>query len=171
MLASIIPTRLSFDDTPLPYFIPSVWEESICVGSYVEIPWKQSITQGIVASIFHEKPPLDSTIKSIVSVLCQTPIVTPGTLSMIQHLSSRYCIPLHRMSEMFVPASFLSRSEKKNFSNIPPLPISTPRNPIQKLTIFEHISSLFSCLVQRLNTIIIFPDDLFIRSFFEQYCI
>lgn len=117
MHISIIPTSHSINTTPLTYHVGDVFREQVQIGSLTEIPLGKNIEYGVVAG-FTETTPENYEIKSIVQVICNTPLLAPYQIEVILKISKRYMIPIHRVLGFFLPRPVLARLEKNNFGDL-----------------------------------------------------
>lgn len=117
MYILVIPTSHTIDTEPLIYFCPENFESQIRLGSLVEIPIRTSMTSAVVSDIGVEIPIwLEiSYIRSIVRVVCTTPLLAQNTLRVIPEIAELSLVPIHKVLSLFLPKSTLTALEKKNF--------------------------------------------------------
>ncbi len=168
MYFSIIPFTHSIGTEPLLYAWGDIWEDTIQVGSLVEIPYGKNRENGIVAGIYQESPiDIQSEsflrIKTIERIITNTALLHPYQIDMICALSAKYMIPIHRVLAIFLTRPVLTRLEKKNYDQITDKnPILHDKNIIQgKIHIIQNgivTPDLVNTYINWL-TVIILPDD------------
>lgn len=171
MYISIIPTSKSQGKLPYSYFVSPVWDNQIRIGWVVEIPYGKDIILGIISSI-EEIPPTNISIQDIRpihSVVSITPILDADQISVIQKISQRYFLPIHKSLSLFLPTSLIRRIEKRNY--VLSRNFKDDLGKLDSITIHHYIKYAFSPkdLKKYLQpqSVIIFPDDMMLFSFLE----
>ena len=171
MYISVIPLSHSLSTGWYIYSVSDIWRESISLGCLVEIPLGRNIVRGIVSEKDIALIP-DIEIRPIVAVISSLALMTLPMISVVLYLSRRYSLPIHKVLSLFLPATLLSRLDKKNYllsqdSHRGSLP---KRNP--KREIHHYIDAIFTPrsldLYKKKGTVFILPDDFFLFSFFPQ---
>lgn len=170
MYIAVIPLARSLHPRPYTYFVTATWSEQIIIGGMVEISIWSAVEKWIIASIEEIPPrdvPLDS-IKPIISVISSIPLLSPYILAAILSIAGRYSLPIHKALALFFPVPLQSRLDKKNYllENIL-WENNHSENP--KYQILNYLDTVFSpsnigdFLIE--DTVLIFPDDMFLSSF------
>ncbi len=193
-----IPTSHTIDTEPLIYFCPENFESQIGLGSLVEIPVRTSMTYAVISDIDVEIPVgLEITdIRSIVRVVCTTPLLGEDTLRVIPEIAELSLVPIHKVLSLFLPKSTLTALEKKNFEVLDSLPVSwdaglqvgelevksekrklensklkTQNSKLERSIEFFHSTRVTPAVIETYitpDTLVILPDDILLRSC-EQY--
>ena len=121
MLFSIIPFSHSLGTEWLLYFPGSIDPKDITIGSIIEIPYGNNDEYGIIAAIDTILPENISEeqyhrIRSCKRIITSKSILEKYQVSMIESLSKRYMIPIHRVLGMFLSKPILQRMEKKDYT-------------------------------------------------------
>jgi len=77
-------------------------------------------------------------IKSIIEIQCSFPLLSYYQIVLIQNLSSRYFLPIHKVVNFFLPKFILNRLEKNSFQDILELSITNEKNNNRITPIFIH---------------------------------
>ncbi len=183
MLLSIIPLDSSIDDEGLTYFAQDSFRKDIFIGSLVNIPIRDNICYGIVADILPKETEttIPENLKSIVNIVCTTPLLAPYQFSLVQALASKNFVHAHKVLSLFLPKFVFNALEKKTFE--PMLEVTrlqsykvtkNSRNPkpeTRNLISFFHntkniplVEIIQFFLKKYENLVIIFPDDLLLSQ-------
>lgn len=165
MYITVIPTSHSISTTPLTYHVGDVFHTQIQIGSLIEIPLGKNIEYGIIASL--ESPiPEHQEIKSIVQVICSSPIIAPYQVETIIHIAKHYMIPIHRVLGFFLPRPVLSRLEKSNYADLNEIK-GNQKNPSSHLYFFQNTTLNSQILEPYLKpmSIIVCPDDISLSQY------
>lgn len=87
------------------------------IGSMVEVPMKNSQEYAIVAGknqIYDE----GINYKPIHRIISTTPVLDPYQVYIIQEVSQKYMIPIHRVLGFFLPKNIINRLEKKGYTSL-----------------------------------------------------
>jgi primosomal protein N' len=169
MYASIIPLWHSLGTEALLY----TTDMPLRIGSLVEIPYGKNIETGIVAGIFDNfEIDFAKDIKPIGGIVTEKAILAPYQFEMIEAISRRYMIPIHRVLQIFLPRPVLTRLEKKNFET---LVENAPKN--QQRIIDNQLHILQEGIVTpdvviaylKPKTAIIFADDFAMMPYREAW--
>ncbi len=123
MFFSIIPFSHSMGTEPLLYAWGDIWENTIWIGSIVEIPYGKNMENGIIAWIYRESP-IDisseafARIKDINGIVTNRILLSPYQIDMICAISVKYMIPIHRVLAIFLTRPVVSRLEKKHYEQL-----------------------------------------------------
>lgn len=160
MYASIIPLWKSLWTDALLYRTDQI----LPVWSLVEIPYGTSEQIGIVAGFFWDIDVWDNTkIKNINATISSKPLLASYQFAMIESISRRYMIPIHRILQIFLSRPVYNRLHKKDFEQILEHQESRQSVPtIRELHILQHGVVMPENLESYLQdgTVVIFPDDL-----------
>lgn len=115
MYATIIPFGRSLGTKPLLY---ETRGEYLVSGSIVTIPYGKDEDKGMVTALYQQDE-IDITvipdIRTIVAVVTHQSLLATYQIRMIERISERYMIPIHRVLGIFLPRPVLKRLEKKNY--------------------------------------------------------
>jgi primosomal protein N' len=142
MYFSIIPFSHSIGVEPLLYIGEGIMENDIQVGSLVEIPYGNTIENGVVAKIYTDSP-IDiqneayARIKRIIRIITPRIILAQYQIDMICTISARYMIPIHRVLAIFLPRPILTRLERKNYEQLENIEQSIASNQQKRLHITQ----------------------------------
>ncbi len=116
-------------------------------------------------------PPNDislESIKPILSVISSIPILPQYILTTILTIATRYSLPIHKALALFFPVPLQSRLDKKNYLLKNYSADETITNSPQ-LRILNFVDTIFNPFnigdFLKEDTVIIFPDDMFLSSF------
>ena len=87
------------------------------IGSIVEVPMKNGQEYAIVAGknqIYDE----GINYKPIHRIISATPVLDPYQVYIIQEISQKYMIPIHRVLGFFLPKNIINRLEKKGYTSL-----------------------------------------------------
>ncbi|MDD2486977.1 MAG: hypothetical protein PHS92_01245 [Candidatus Gracilibacteria bacterium] len=171
MIIEVIPFDISIDDNGLSYFVKDELRSQISIGSIVEIPFRNIILSGVVSKL--DITSEEGDMKSIVSVICSTPIISEYQIDVIYTLSEKYFIHVHKVLAVFLPKFIYSSLEKKSFVDLSRTvsnkrPISDSEKILyycSKTDVFKKISELTD---EKKGTVIVFPDDFMLDEFLEK---
>lgn len=177
MFFSVIPFTHSIGIQPLVYAWGDISEWEIEIGSLVEIPYGNTLENGIIARI-HRDSPIDiasesfSRIKTIHRIITPKRLLASYQIDMVCEISSRYMIPIHRILGIFLPKPILSRLEKKNYEQIQHQEIVHTNKKKWIIHIMKDGIVTPHIVSQYLGwpTIVILPDDFAMKpyqSYFE----
>ena len=106
----ILPLNL---DKPYSYHVPEEFIPKMQPGIRVEVQFGRSkLYAGIIAELYRE-PDIPSRIKHILSVLDDSPIVTPFQLKTWEWMASYYCCGIGEVMAAALPAAFKLDSESR----------------------------------------------------------
>lgn len=170
MYIAVIPLARSLHPRPYTYFVTPTWSDQIVIGGMVEISIWSAVEKWIIASIEKIPPsdvPLDA-IKPIISVISSIPLISPYILTAILSIASRYSLPIHKALALFFPVPLQSRLDKKNYLlEVDLWRKDALRHPTYQ--ILNYLDTIFSPShigeFLREDTVLIFPDDMFLSSF------
>ncbi|NJM41563.1 MAG: DEAD/DEAH box helicase, partial [Anaerolineae bacterium] len=95
-------------DKPLTYLIPENLEASVKAGCAVSVPLQSRLTSGVVLSISESAS--SANLKSLITVLDETPVLDAARLELAQWIAAEYCAPLGRCCALMVPPGFTPKS-------------------------------------------------------------
>ncbi len=96
-------------DKPLTYLIPENLAVQVKAGCAVSVPLQNRLTSGVVLSISDAQSPI-SKLKSLISLLDETPVLNSTRLALAQWIAAEYCAPLGRCCALMVPPGFTPKS-------------------------------------------------------------
>lgn len=173
MYITIIPSSHSISTTPLTYHVGDIFRSQLKIGSLVEIPVGNNIEYGIVADMPVDAP-LGKEIKSIVQVICSTPLLERYQIHMIHRIARHYMLPIHRVLGFFLPRPILRRLEKSNFSDLKDTFEKQKSEQESCISFFQNTVITPEVLRPYLSswTMVICPDDIalsrFEKAFWEE---
>jgi primosomal protein N' (replication factor Y) len=104
-------------DKPLTYLIPESLEASVKAGCAVSVPLQSRLTSGVVLSLSDAQSPISNpstssghSLKSLIAVLDETPVLNAERLELAQWIAAEYCAPLGRCCALMVPPGFTPKS-------------------------------------------------------------
>ena len=96
----------------MSYKVDELHAEKILFGIRVEVPLRNKLYSGIVVSDIYAKE-IDYPIKSVVSILDESPIVTQKQYALWKWISSYYCCTLGEIMSVSLPGNLKLYSETK----------------------------------------------------------
>ena len=176
MYFSIIPFSHSIGTSPLIYLGEGIIENNIQVGSLVEIPYGNSIENGIITKIYIDSPiniasEAHTRIKTITRIVTPRIILAQYQIDMVCAISARYMIPIHRVLAIFLPRPILTRLERKNYEQLENSLTTIHPDQQRKLHIVQDtivIPELVDTYM-KWPTIVILPDDFAMIPYREYY--
>ena len=172
MIIDVIPFDISIDNSWLSYFIKDDITSQISIWSVVEIPFKNMVVFWVVSKMNAEINQNDWDVKSIVSIICSTPILSEYQIDCIYKLSSRYFINIHKVMSVFLPKFIYTSLEKKSFMDLK-RPVSIPRlvSSGEKILFYCNKTDVFEKIVELIDeniwTAIVFPTDFMLNDFLD----
>lgn len=170
MYIDVIPYDMSFSTEALTYFVGDSFDTDILIWQLVIIPfWKKDI-YWIIADI-SLTPRVDNpeNIKEIASIVTSYPLLDRYQLSVIQKISLKYFLPIHKVLAIFLSRPLIKRLEKRNFllEYIPyERSITTKKQyfciSLGSIIDTETITTLFENVES--NIVLVVPDDLFLEQ-------
>ena len=100
-------------DRIFDYGIPKEWENTICVGGRVIVPFgqKNSRTEGYVVGILEQTNVPKSKIKAILDVLDEgKPVFTPVTLALAKLMKQKYFCTLNQCLQAIMPTGIRTKN-------------------------------------------------------------
>lgn len=174
MYISVIPLTRSQSRYASTYFVHEDWRESITIGGLVEIPLGNSLVEWLITErdILLPHHMVHEDIKPIVRVISSIPLISDEMISMIEGISMRYFLLIHKVIGLFLPTPLLSRLDKKNYLlSLWSDRVDISYTPVHEIHHFvDHIFSpkdIASYLDD--GTICIFPDDIFLSLFSAEH--
>ena len=99
---------------PLTYFASKEVTKRIKIGSLVQIPLGNRKVSGIVWSFEDEQPPGKHKIKGILSVIQETPAITPDLMSLANWISNYYACSKESCLEAMIPSAIRDGMKPKS---------------------------------------------------------
>lgn len=174
MFLLIIPLESSIDDEGLTYFAKDEFKKDIHIGSLVNIPVRDSIRYGIVSDILSDEAGKlipEENLRSIVDIVCSTPVLSPYQLRLTHALAKKHFVHAHKVLALFFPKFIFNALEKKAFEpmvEIKPFPIKKKLGNISFFhnTKNKNLSEYILEFIEKNpeGSAIIFPDDLLLSQ-------
>ncbi len=173
MYIHVIPLEHSLDTDILTYLCPKVFYEFIHQWSLVEIPIGNHLCHWIVANLEVEIPENinPENIRSIVHVISSSPLLSPYQITAIPAIAKHFLIPIHKITNLFLPKSHISSLEKKNFLALKNMESLEAWKWAQGKLYFSSKSIITAPLLEKILTpssALIFPDDIFLDAFLKE---
>ncbi|MDD5213829.1 MAG: DEAD/DEAH box helicase family protein [Candidatus Gracilibacteria bacterium] len=115
MFTTVIPIDRSFDDVGLTYLVPDFLSEQVFLGALVEIPFGKQIIKAVIVDIFDNFNDETISLKPIVSVVYDFPIIKDYQIELIKWMATYYFSLVHQVLGIFLPRNLLEKIEKKKF--------------------------------------------------------
>lgn len=172
MFISVIPLSKTQGRNPYLYIVNALWKNQVVIGWLVEVPFWKDIITALIISV-EEALPEDidtSYIRPIHAVISSTSLIDSEQIVAILAIARRYFLPIHKALALFLPASLLTRLEKRNFILEK---ASTEQNRLkdQEMRVEHYIHTTFSPKhleqYMRENSVILFPDDVMLYTFMK----
>lgn len=177
MFVRVAPTDISFDDRWLTYFMKDSFKEYLHIWSLVTIPIRNMISYWVIID-FEEKSEYEDT-KSAIDIACSFPLLSNYQIEAMSELSKRYCIPIHKVLNLFMPKFIFSNLEKSSFEPTYDLDYKVfPTKQEKWSRTLLHITSESDFLAKlrdiifndsSISTVVIFPDDFSIDDFISRF--
>lgn len=161
MLIEVIPQSHSISTRPLTYFVGDVLRSDISVGVWVCIPlWKNDIFWIVARTDGVPVPWIE--IREVLSVVHPQPLLAPYQIELIEQISQKYMLPIHRVLQWFFPRPIELRLQKKWFDIL--LPFNQNHIPVQDsgrllLSQNEILHANILRLFLTHSQVIVVPDD------------
>ncbi len=164
MYADIIPLSNSFDTKALTYSVGDIFDKKISAWCLVTIPVGKKEDKGIVVALGTDSSHTWwGQIREITALESQIPIINDSQIKICTLLSKKYCLPIHKVLQIFLPRPLVRRLEKYDF----PLEQNNKKPKKNK----KHLASITTqTIVQKKHiepylspgTVIVVPDTLFL---------
>lgn len=115
MFTTVIPIDRSFDDVWLTYLVPDFLLEQAFLWALVEIPFGKQIIKAVVIDIFDNFNDETISLKPIVSLVYNFPIIKDYQIELIKWMATYYFSLVHQVLWVFLPRNLLEKIEKKKF--------------------------------------------------------
>lgn len=115
MFTTVIPIDRSFDDVWLTYLVPDFLSEQVFLWALVEIPFGKQIIKAVIVDIFDNFNDETISLKPIVSVVYDFPIIKDYQIELIKWMATYYFSLVHQVLGIFLPRNLLEKIEKKKF--------------------------------------------------------
>lgn len=109
MIAQILPLDASHDSEGLTYFVPETLRTSIVAGQLVDIPFREEIMHGVVASVLEWPGEIPEEIRSIASIVFPTPVLSLAQIQTILETAKSSAIHIHKVVALFLTKPVLHR--------------------------------------------------------------
>jgi primosomal protein N' (replication factor Y) len=96
---------------PLDYAVPVHLQEIIQIGMRVEIPFRASVKKATVVAL--KTSSTFSTLKSITSLIDETPALSPTLWKLAEWMASYYCAPMQKTLRCFLPPNAQKETQLK----------------------------------------------------------
>ncbi len=110
-LVHVLPIDASQDARGYTYLAQSDILPFLRIGQLVQIPFRNDMTEGIVADIV-SCVDIPEGIKPIQAILCPTPVLNPAQIATILEYASRQAIHIHKVVALFLPSPVRNRVKK-----------------------------------------------------------
>ena len=97
----------------LVYEVPESLQESVKLGSYVNIPLRSKSEEGIVLGISQKEPSYKT--KEIVGLTFDQPILDKWQMDLMTWIANYYKSPIWNVIQLFLPPKFYPKSEIEKF--------------------------------------------------------
>lgn len=160
MIAKVAPIRrMPKKISELDYLIPDELEGKVELGSLVMIPFRNLSIFGIVTKLNSEKSEIKGKLKSIESLVWETPAFTTHQLNFLREVSDFYSTPLGFVLQSSLPALKKTKIKKVTLNTSQAKEGISRKKPQLKLyTNSVQRKELFEALISEGQTLIIVPE-------------